>query len=83
MIKSVYIHIPFCDTICSYCDFCKFIKNDEWIEKYLITLKKEINNKYNKEIIDTIYIGGGTPSCLNIEQLNKLFKIIKIFKKNK
>ena len=83
MIKSVYIHIPFCDTICSYCDFCKFIKNDEWIEKYLITLKKEINNKYNKEIIDTIYIGGGTPSCLNIEQLNKLFNIIKIFNKNK
>lgn len=80
--KSVYIHIPFCDSICSYCDFCKFIKNDEWIDKYLIALEREINNKYNKEILDTIYIGGGTPSCLNIEELNKLFEIMKIFNKS-
>ena len=79
MIKSVYIHIPFCDTICSYCDFCKFLKNDEWINNYLDALKNEINNKYKGEILDTIYIGGGTPSCLNLEQLTKLFNIIKIF----
>ncbi|MBQ9072146.1 MAG: radical SAM family heme chaperone HemW [Bacilli bacterium] len=83
MIKSVYIHIPFCDTICSYCDFCKFIKNSDWIEKYLIILEQEINSKYEGEIINTIYIGGGTPSCLNIEELNELFNIIKIFNKSK
>lgn len=77
--KSVYIHIPFCDSICSYCDFCKFIKNEEWVEKYLIALEKEIKSKYEGEIINTIYIGGGTPSCLNIQQLTKLFNIIKIF----
>ena len=80
--KSVYIHIPFCDTICSYCDFCKFLKNDEWVNKYFKTLKKEIGNKYRGEILDTIYIGGGTPSCLNLEQLTKLFNIIKIFNKS-
>ena len=39
--KSVYIHIPFCDSICTYCDFCKFLKNDEWIYRYLDSLKKE------------------------------------------
>ena len=76
MVKSVYIHIPFCDSICSYCDFCKFLKNDEWIEKYLNALEKEISTKYKGEKVDTIYIGGGTPSCLNINQLNKLFSII-------
>ena len=81
--KSVYIHIPFCDSICSYCDFCKFLKNDEWINKYLIALQKEIETKYKGEILDTIYIGGGTPSCLSIGQLNKLFNIIKIFNKSK
>ena len=80
--KSVYIHIPFCDNICSYCDFCKFIKKDEWIEKYLCALNTEINSKYKGEKLDTIYIGGGTPSCLNIEQLTKLFNIIKIFNKS-
>ena len=82
-IKSVYIHIPFCESICSYCDFCKFLKNDEWINKYLIALEKEIKSKYKGEEIETLYIGGGTPSCLNIEQLSKLFKIIKIFNKSK
>lgn len=83
MIKSVYIHIPFCDSICSYCDFCKFIKNSEWIDKYLIALEKEIKSRYKEEQLDTLYIGGGTPSCLNLEQLNKLFEILKIFKKSK
>ena len=83
MIKSVYIHIPFCDSICSYCDFCKFLKNDQWIDKYLNSLNSEIKTKYKGEKLETIYIGGGTPSCLNIEQLNKLFNIIKIFNKSK
>lgn len=78
--KSVYIHIPFCDSICSYCDFSKFIKNSEWINKYLIALEKEINLKYKNEIINTLYIGGGTPSCLSLDELNKLFNIIKTFK---
>lgn len=81
--KSVYIHIPFCNSICSYCDFCKFLKNDEWIDKYLNALTNEIKIKYKGEKLETIYIGGGTPSCLNIEQLNKLFNIIKIFNKSK
>ena len=76
--KSVYIHIPFCDTICSYCDFCKFLKNDEWMQKYLVSLNNEIQNHYKGEIINTIYIGGGTPSSLNIKELTKLFKIISI-----
>lgn len=83
MIKSVYIHIPFCDSICSYCDFCKFLKNDDWIDKYLDALNNEVKDKYNGEVIDTIYIGGGTPSCLNLEQLQKLFNTIKIFKTSK
>ena len=80
--KSVYIHIPFCDSICSYCDFCKFLKNSNWINEYLIALQKEVNLKYKGEIIDTLYIGGGTPSCLSIIELNNLFSIINIFKKS-
>ena len=82
MVKSVYIHIPFCDSICSYCDFCKFLKNDEWIYKYLDALNNEIKTKYKGEVINTIYIGGGTPSCLNIDELNKLFEIIKTLNKS-
>ena len=81
--RSVYIHIPFCDTICSYCDFCKFIKNDKWINQYLDALDTEINKRYKGELIETLYIGGGTPSCLSIDQLKKLFYIIKKINKSK
>ena len=53
--KSVYIHIPFCDTICNYCDFCKFIKNDEWILRYLNELEREIKLKYKGERVMRSY----------------------------
>lgn len=78
--KSVYIHIPFCKNICSYCDFCKFLYNDKWIDEYLNAIEYEIRTNYNGEIIKTIYIGGGTPSSLDIKYLDRLFEIIKIFK---
>lgn len=82
-VHSVYIHIPFCKTICSYCDFCKMFYNEQLVDKYLISLKKEITNNYKGELITTIYIGGGSPSSLNLEQLKKLKEIIAIFKLDK
>lgn len=78
--KSVYIHIPFCHSICSYCDFCKFYYHKEWVQKYFKALEKEIIKNYHQEDIYTLYIGGGTPSSLTIEELKQLFQIIKIFK---
>ena len=77
--KSVYIHIPFCSSICSYCDFSKFYYNEDWVNQYLEALNNEIDLNYKGEVLNTLYIGGGTPSCLNIEQLTKLFNIIKKF----
>lgn len=79
MIKAVYIHIPFCEDICSYCDFCKYYYNSELVDKYLVALKQEIINNYQEEVIETIYIGGGTPSCLSLDQIRKLLDITKIF----
>lgn len=83
MVKSAYIHIPFCNNICSYCDFCKLLYNKNFVKKYLDALEKEIINNYKNEILDTIYVGGGTPSSLSVSELNKLFSIIKIFKLSK
>ena len=77
MIKSMYIHIPFCTSICSYCDFCKFFYNSELADKYIDSLIKEIKDNYKGEALDTIYIGGGTPSSLTINQLDKLLSFIK------
>ena len=80
---SIYIHIPFCDNICSYCDFCKVFYNKKYINKYLDNLEKEIKSRYKNEIVNTIYIGGGTPSSLDCDELLRLFKIIKIFNVDK
>lgn len=75
-IKHLYIHVPFCKTICSYCDFCHYVYNDEKANKWLNRLKKEFNECGN-EVYETIYIGGGTPTSLNDEQFEKLLKLIK------
>lgn len=81
MISSAYVHIPFCTHICSYCDFCKMFYNEKLVDSYLDALEKEIQTEYHGEALKTIYIGGGTPSCLSLIQLKKLFSILSQFKK--
>lgn len=76
---SIYIHIPFCSSICSYCDFCKVYYNKNMVLKYLEQLDKEVSENYKGELIDTIYVGGGTPSILFLDELIILFKIINRF----
>ncbi len=82
MANSVYIHIPFCHKICSYCDFCKFIYNEKWVGAYLTALNNEIKDRYMDEEINTLYIGGGTPSSLSLEEIERLLKITNKFKKS-
>ena len=81
-IKAIYIHIPFCQTICSYCDFCKLFYNKKLVNLYLKELEKEITDNYKGEEISTIYIGGGTPTSLSYDELSFLFSIIKKIKLN-
>ncbi|MBE6161430.1 MAG: radical SAM family heme chaperone HemW [Firmicutes bacterium] len=82
MNKGVYVHIPFCKNICSYCDFCKVLYKKEWVMPYLKKLNKEIKDIYMDDIVDTIYIGGGTPSSLTKEELEILFKVLSRLKKD-
>ena len=77
--RSVYIHIPFCKSICSYCDFCKFLHEEVYASEYLNELSKEIDKYYDNDKIRTLYIGGGTPSVLSLNNLKKLFEITKKF----
>lgn len=79
MSKSVYIHIPFCRNICSYCDFCKLLYKKDWADLYLDKLNEEILDRYLDDEIKTIYIGGGTPSCLSLSQIKKLLEICHNF----
>ncbi len=77
--ESVYIHIPFCKSICSYCDFCKVLYHGPWVVQYLNALVEEIKDKYDGEVIKTMYIGGGTPSALDMKDLKYLFEIVNHF----
>lgn len=76
---SIYIHIPFCKSICTYCDFCKIYYDKKYIYKYLDSLKNEIESRYKGEVVSSIYIGGGTPTSLDNEELRKLLEIVMVF----
>lgn len=78
-VMYVYIHIPFCNYICSYCDFCKIIYDKRYIKRYLDSLRSEIVSRYRGEEVKTIYIGGGTPSSLDTQELIMLLDIISLF----
>lgn len=71
MVNSIYIHIPFCNRKCSYCDFYILTNMSNMYEKYVDYLVKEIG-LYPKYKYDTIYFGGGTPSVLSVSQIKKI-----------
>ncbi len=70
---GLYVHIPFCRQKCFYCDFFSIKYADSLSEKYLDALLKHAK-KHKTERIDTVYVGGGTPSVLTEKQIEKLLK---------
>lgn len=76
---GIYIHIPFCESRCHYCDFCSSIIDKNQVGKYFKYLKKEImlyNELLKNRIIDTIFIGGGTPSSVDEKYIGDLFDLL-------
>lgn len=77
---GLYIHIPFCESKCIYCDFYSMANNNYLIDKYIDALLVEAvlrKNELNSETLTTAYLGGGTPSLLSITQLSKLVNGLK------
>ena len=70
---GLYVHIPFCNQICPYCDFYKMVVSDKLKTKYIDALINEMKLKdLKKKEINTLYIGGGTPSSLSLSLTKKL-----------
>ena len=80
LIQSVYVHIPFCQQICHYCDFTKFFYNEQLANDYIDALKQEISTyvKENNTKIRTIFIGGGTPTALTVDQLEGVLEQLSL-----
>lgn len=77
MTESLYLHIPFCDHLCHYCDFPKVLKGTFSEDCYLDCLLKEIESfSIPDHSLKTIYIGGGTPSALSPDNLKKLLSYL-------
>ena len=80
---GIYIHIPFCKKKCNYCDFISFCNKDNSINRYIKSLKKEIQNfEFLNFNVTTIYIGGGTPSYINEKYIAEIMEILKEKLKN-
>ncbi|MDP4162621.1 MAG: radical SAM family heme chaperone HemW [Bacillota bacterium] len=79
MIKSAYIHIPFCEHICHYCDFNKVFLKGQPVNEYLQAMDEEMKLSlaaYPATKLETIFVGGGTPTSLNEKQLSQLCESI-------
>ncbi|MGJ5711820.1 radical SAM family heme chaperone HemW [Staphylococcus auricularis] len=74
-VRSAYIHIPFCVRICTYCDFNKYFIHNQPVDEYLDCLIKEMEQS-EVRTLETLFVGGGTPTALSYEQLEKLLKAI-------
>lgn len=80
MVKAAYIHIPFCEHICHYCDFNKVFLKGQPVDEYLDALEEEIRltlEKHPAEPLHSIFVGGGTPTSLSEKQLQRLLFSIK------
>lgn len=76
---GIYIHIPFCRSRCSYCDFATGLYEQGLATRYVNAVAREIEcaDLAEELVVDTIYFGGGTPSLLEPEQLDQLLSALR------
>ena len=75
---GIYIHIPFCKSKCYYCDFISFANKEKYQEEYIEAVIKEIRHaKLSEYNIETVYIGGGTPSILDSKYIVKIINELR------
>jgi len=82
MARGVYIHIPFCHQICNYCDFNKVFFKNQPVDQYIEALGMEMAMTVQQmpqafERIETIFLGGGTPTALSAPQITRLLELIR------
>ncbi len=75
--RSAYVHVPFCRHRCGYCNFTLVAGRDDLVPAYLAALAQEFAQRLGQpQVVDTIFLGGGTPSHLSLESLEQLMQLI-------
>ncbi|MFC5703692.1 radical SAM family heme chaperone HemW [Cohnella faecalis] len=77
--RALYIHIPFCTNKCFYCDFNSYVAEGQPIDAYLDALEKEMERTAEHippKRIDTVFVGGGTPTVLNPTQMTRFLESV-------
>jgi oxygen-independent coproporphyrinogen-3 oxidase len=75
--RHAYVHVPFCRHRCGYCDFTLVAGRDDLIDRYLAAIGRELERLAEPIAIDTLYLGGGTPSHLGAAGIERLFAILR------
>jgi putative oxygen-independent coproporphyrinogen III oxidase len=76
--RSLYLHVPFCPQVCPYCDFHKMRRQDDLVRRYLARLEGEAEAEAVRHAgpLETLYLGGGTPSHLDDQELDRLLSAL-------
>ncbi|MGL5540148.1 MAG: radical SAM family heme chaperone HemW, partial [Erysipelotrichaceae bacterium] len=75
-VESLYLHVPFCDQICAYCDFYRCKTHPHLVDKWLEGIEHDLQDVRLNRHLKTIYLGGGTPSALREDQLERLLQAL-------
>jgi oxygen-independent coproporphyrinogen-3 oxidase len=75
--RSAYLHVPFCRHRCGYCDFTLVAGRDDLVDRYLAAVARELERVTAPLVLDTLYVGGGTPSHLGATGLGRLFDLVE------
>src|SRR4051812_44167379 len=73
--RAAYIHVPFCRHRCGYCNFTVVAGRDDLMGAYLTALERELSSLQDPHEVDTLFFGGGTPTHLPPEMLERLLKL--------
>src|SRR6187397_3095109 len=74
--RAAYVHVPFCRHRCGYCNFTLVAGRDELIDRYLLAIERELSQLGQVYEIDTLYLGGGTPTHLPPAELQKCLAVV-------
>src|SRR5213080_4587365 len=75
--RAAYIHVPFCAHKCGYCDFASLAGSDHLADRYLDALGREMDGLGGPHEVETVFIGGGTPTRLDARQLERLLGLVR------